>query len=66
MSAHLDSDAREGLDLWRARVLHAQAESDEAQLAQLYGEREVNLGPGRASQVWLEVMSAWDANAITG
>lgn len=66
MSAHLMSDDSDGLGLWRAQVLHAQAENDEAQLGRLYGELAAKLGPGRASQVWLEVMSAWDANAITG
>jgi uncharacterized protein YdaL len=66
MSGLLDSESSDGLEVWRAKVLQAQAQSDESELGRLFVELVDNLGTERASHVWLEAMSAWDANAITG
>lgn len=54
------------LDSWRDRVRAAQATSDSAALRSLYAEVVVSMGDERASQIWLEEMSGWDASAITG
>ena len=66
MSGPLATEPSDGLDAWRAKVLQAQAQSDESTLGRLFEELVDNLGTEQASHVWLEVMSAWDANAITG
>jgi hypothetical protein len=66
MTGPLGSESSAGLDVWRARVLRAQAQSDESELGRLFAELVDRLGTERASHVWLEAMSAWDANAITG
>ena len=54
------------LESWRDRVRAAQATANSAALLALYDELVKSMGDKKASHVWLEEMSGWDASAITG
>jgi hypothetical protein len=51
---------------WRRRVAQANAAGDTQELAELFAEVRALVGPERASHLWLQAMSAFDASAVTG
>lgn len=51
---------------WARRVRVALVAQDEAALADLYAAAERELGGEAASHAWMEVVSAYDADAETG
>jgi hypothetical protein len=53
-------------EAWEVSVRDALAHDDTGQLSVLFvGAQEV-WGRDRASRMWLEIVSAFDANAVTG
>jgi hypothetical protein len=54
------------LQTWQQEVRAALASADSSLLGQLFAAAQDTWGPERASRLWLETVSAFDANAITG
>lgn len=66
MSTGSEANPAELLADWRRRVALANGAGDTESLAVLFDEVRALAGPERASQLWLEAMSAFDASAVTG
>ena len=59
-------DELSALQTWKSAVRAALAEGDSAQLGELFAGAQETWGAERASRLWLETVSAFDANAVTG
>lgn len=66
MSPDTEQDQIEQLADWRRRVALANGAGDTESLAELFDEVRALAGPERASHLWLQAMSAFDASAVTG
>ena len=66
MSTGSEANPAELLADWRRRVALANSTADTELLAELFDEVRTWAGPERASQLWLQAMSAFDASAVTG
>ncbi len=66
MGAQSEQAQDELLLEWRSRVAQANAVGDTQELAALYDEVRALVGSERASRMWLQAMSAFDASAVTG
>lgn len=51
---------------WQSAVRAALAQGDSALLGELFAGAQQTWGNERASRMWLETVSAFDANAVTG
>lgn len=54
------------VEAWQSAVRAALAQGDSALLGQLFAGAQETWGAERASRLWLESASAFDANAVTG
>lgn len=54
------------VETWRGAVRAALAQGDPQLLGELFAGAQVTWGEERASRLWLETVSAFDANAVTG
>jgi hypothetical protein len=54
------------VETWRSAVRAALAQGDSSLLGELFTGAQQTWGNDRASRLWLETVSAFDANAVTG
>lgn len=54
------------VEAWQQSVHEALAHDDTERLGSLFSGAQEVWGRDRASRMWLEIVSAFDANAVTG
>ena len=54
------------VEIWRGAVRAALAQGDSSLLGELFAGAKETWGADRASRLWLETVSAFDAIAVTG
>lgn len=59
-------DDSEAVKTWRAAVRQALQRGDAQELAALFAGAQDTWGSDHASRLWLEEVSGFDANAVTG
>lgn len=59
-------DEPSAVDAWQREVRAALTVADSSLLSELFAGARETWGPERASRLWLETVSAFDANAVTG
>lgn len=59
-------DDPSAVEAWREQVRTALAGGDSSGLSELFAGARDTWGAEQASRLWLETVSAFDANAVTG
>lgn len=59
-------DDPSAVDAWQQEVRAALASGESTLLRELFAGAQQTWGKERASRLWLETVSAFDANAVTG
>lgn len=62
----MDPHGESPMQAWHESVLSALARGDTCELGELFQGAQAMWGNEQASRMWLEIVSAFDANAITG
>lgn len=62
----MPDNENDSVSAWKTSVRDALARSDTEALAELFSGAQQTWGAAAASRMWLEIASAFDANAVTG